>query len=89
MSERIAAVFENGIFRPEMPVPMLDGQRVSLNVEPSVPAADDLGDVIDLLDTEYMQACEGKLIAAPSLEEVRKTLSPISGSLADRIAQDR
>ena len=40
MSQRIDAIFVNGVFRPETPVDVTDGQRVSLNIEPlSTPAA--------------------------------------------------
>jgi predicted DNA-binding antitoxin AbrB/MazE fold protein len=33
MSERIDAVFENGVFRPEVPVNIPNGERVSLDME--------------------------------------------------------
>jgi predicted DNA-binding antitoxin AbrB/MazE fold protein len=33
MSERIDAIFENGVFRPEVPVNIPNGERVSLDVE--------------------------------------------------------
>ena len=33
MSHRIDAIFENGVFRPEVPVNIPNGERVSLDVE--------------------------------------------------------
>jgi predicted DNA-binding antitoxin AbrB/MazE fold protein len=33
MSERIDAIFENGVFRPEVPVNIPNGERVLLDVE--------------------------------------------------------
>ncbi len=33
MSHRIDAIFENGVFRPEVPVNIPNGERVSLDIE--------------------------------------------------------
>jgi predicted DNA-binding antitoxin AbrB/MazE fold protein len=89
MSERIEAVFENGIFRPQVPVTIAEGQRVSLNVEAHPAAADDLSDVQDLLDHEFMESCRKQRAGEPSLEDVRRMLSGFDGSLADRISDER
>ena len=89
MSLRIDAIFENGVFRPEVPVNMANGQRVSLNVETSAIPPNDLQDVADLLDAELLDSCRRNGVDAPSLEEVRCVLSVFEGSLADRIAEDR
>ena len=89
MSQRIDAVFENGIFRPEAPVDIANGERVSLNVELKTAPVDDLGDVSDLLDTEFMESCRQHAGHAPLLEEVQKVLSVFHGSLADRISEER
>lgn len=89
MSQRIDAIFENGVFRPEVPVNIANGERVSLDVECKPARPDDLSDVADLLDTEFMASCRRKGRSAPSLEEVRRVLSVFDGSLADRIAAER
>lgn len=89
MNQRIDAIFENGVFRPETPVNIADGQRVSLDVEPKMVAGDELHDVRDLLDREFMESCRERAGGAPSLEEVRKVLSAFKGSLADRISEER
>lgn len=89
MSQRIDAIFENGVFRPEVPVNIPNGERVSLEVQVPVARADDLGDVQDLMDVDFMEGCRQNAKHAPSLEEVRKLLSVFEGSLADRIAQER
>ena len=89
MTLRIDAIFENGIFRPEVPVNIANGERVSLDIESKSGSADDLHDVRDLLDTEFMDSCRQKRGTAPSLEEVRKLLSAFEGSLAHRIADER
>ena len=89
MVERIDAVFENGVFRPEVPVSIANGERVSLSVESRSAASDDLSDVGDLLDVEFMESCRQRAGNAPSLDEVRKMLSAFDGSLADRISEER
>lgn len=89
MNHRIDAIFENGTFRPEVPVNIPNGQRVSLSVEPKCARQDDLNDVDDLLDTEFMESCRRQTTATPSLEDVRKALSAFRGSLANRMVEER
>lgn len=89
MIQRINATFEDGVFRPEAPVSIADGQRVSLSVESKDRPVDDLSDVADLLDAEFMESCRRRAGRAPSLEEMRQVLSAFQGSLADRIADER
>jgi len=89
MSQRIDAIFENGVFRPETPVNIANGERVSLNIESKSIPTEDLSDVEDLLDVEFMESCRQRSGHAPSLEEVRKVLSVFEGSLADRISEER
>jgi predicted DNA-binding antitoxin AbrB/MazE fold protein len=86
---RIDAIFENGVFRPEVPVNIANGERVSLDVESNPGPADDLHDVGDLLDKEFMESCRQNTGPVPSLEEVRKLLSVFDGSLSQRIADER
>jgi predicted DNA-binding antitoxin AbrB/MazE fold protein len=89
MSQRIDAIFENGVFRPEVAVNIPDGERVLLHVESKGPVRDDLSDIADVLDIEYTEACRRRRGTAPSLEEVRRILSKFTGSLADRISEER
>ncbi len=89
MNRRINAIFDQGVFRPEEPVDIANGQRVSLEVESQSAPTEDLSDVGDLLDVEFMESCRQKAGHAPSLEEVRKVLSAFKGSLADRISEER
>jgi len=89
MSERIDAIFENGAFWPEVPVSIPDGERVSLDVKVQATRADDLSDVNDLLDVEFMESCRQHAKLVPSLEELRRALSAFEGSVADRISQER
>ena len=89
MSQRIDAIFENGVFRPQVPVNLANGERVFLDVQPQLTPVDDLNNVRDLLDVEFMESCRQNAKHAPSMEEVRSLLSAFDGSLADRICQER
>ena len=89
MSQRIAAVFQNGVFRPELPVNLDDGERVLLSVETQNTADDDLADVRDLLDQELMASCRGRGENVPTLEYVESVLSTCAGSMDDRVAEER
>jgi predicted DNA-binding antitoxin AbrB/MazE fold protein len=89
MNERIDAIFENGVFRPEVPVNITNGERVSLDVQRRKASTNDLGDVLDLLDMELVASCRQNAEPIPSLEEVQSVLSAFEGSLADRICQER
>jgi predicted DNA-binding antitoxin AbrB/MazE fold protein len=89
MIQHIDAVFENGVFRPEVPLAIQNGQRVSLNIELKSALPDDLADVVDLLDTAYMESCHQHSLHVPSLEEVRTVLSAFQGSLAEQISEER
>ena len=89
MSQRIDAVFENGVFRPESPVNIANGQRVSLKIESKSSGTDDLDDMKDLLDVEFMDSCRRHAGDAVSFEEVKRVLSAFKGSLADRISEER
>lgn len=88
MNEWVDAVFENGAFHPQVPVNLAEGQRVSLRFQTNA-AADDLADVRDLLDLEFIQTCKKRFTVAPSLEEVQAILSSFQGSLADLISEER
>ncbi len=89
MSQHVDAIYENGVFRPQRPVQIANGERVSLTINPSHSAADDLADIADLLDTDFVEACRSRVGKTLSLEEVRRTLSAFTGSLSDRICEER
>jgi predicted DNA-binding antitoxin AbrB/MazE fold protein len=83
MTRRVTAVYENGILRPLEPLPLKEHQRVTVTVF-------DLAE--RWLDQEYMESVRKDVAAmgpAPSLEEVRRALSKISGNLSDDIRAER
>jgi predicted DNA-binding antitoxin AbrB/MazE fold protein len=89
MIQRVDAVFENGVFRPEEPVHIANGERVSLNFEAKKSSIDDLSDVRDLLDEEFVEVCRERSANAPSLTDIQTILSVYKGSLADMIFEER
>jgi len=89
MSERIDAIYQDGVFHPDVPVSVPDGERVSLEVGSTIGVPDDLRDVADLLDVECIADCQRRANGAPSLEEVRRGLSSVPGSLSDLIIAER
>lgn len=89
MSHQFAAIFENGVLRPEQPLDLANGQRVTVTIREVTTSDEDLSDIADLLDTEFMDECRANASDAPSLEEVQKILSAYQGSLSDLVIQDR
>ena len=88
MNRAIEAIYENGVFRPQEPVHIANGERVSLIVS-SRPDTTDLSDVADLLDDAYIESCNERSRNTPLLDEVRKSLSGFGGSLSEFICQER
>jgi predicted DNA-binding antitoxin AbrB/MazE fold protein len=88
MSQRIDAIYVNGIFQPQSPVDLVNGQHVSLNIESS-PPVDDWDDLKDMLDHEFMAACRLQPKPVHTLAEVRQILSAYPGSLAEMISAER
>lgn len=89
MSQRIPAIYLDGVFRPDSPVDLADGNRVVLNVEPCELKQAGLEGVEDLLDGEYTAACGRRAGDAPTLSEVQQLLGVYQGSLSEGIAAER
>ena len=89
MNRRINAIFEHGVFRPEEPVAIADGEHVSLSIRSRPSASSELSDVADLLDMGFMESCRQRSGDAPPLDQVRQVLGAFNGSLAERICAER
>lgn len=84
MTRTLAAVYENGVLRPLEPLLLKDKQRVTVTLEDSV------NDPADAwIDHEYYAALDASKEPEPSLDEVRKALSTISGNLSDAVRAER
>jgi predicted DNA-binding antitoxin AbrB/MazE fold protein len=83
MTKSIAAVYENGAFRPLEPVSCHENERVFLTVETAAASEE------DLFDREFHTYCDTQADDSVSLEAVRQALAKIPGSLTDDIRAER
>ena len=80
MTKRVEAIYENGVLRPLEPVNLPEHYRVTVTLnEPEE----------DWLDTEFMDSCAAEVKERVGLEEVRRILSKVPGSLAEAIVAER
>jgi predicted DNA-binding antitoxin AbrB/MazE fold protein len=78
MKKSVEAIYENGVFRPLEPVDLPEHQRVQVTVT----------DEDEWLDRDYIQWAASQVQGTVSLDDVRKALAKIPGSLtADFIAE--
>jgi predicted DNA-binding antitoxin AbrB/MazE fold protein len=87
MPLRVDAIYENGVLRPLQPLDLKEHERVLVSV---VKTATALGR--SSLAVEYIENVKRELQdaePAPGLEEVRRRLAKIDGSMASEIVADR
>ena len=78
MKKSVEAIYEDGVFRPLEPVDLPEHQRIHVTV----------ADEDEWLDRDYIQWAASQVQETVSLDDVRKALTKISGSLtADFIAE--
>lgn len=84
MALQVDAVYENGVLRPLQPLDLEEHERVVVSVEKASAEPDGL-------DVEYINRIKTELgdEPAPGLEEVRRRLSKIPGSMAEVIIAER
>lgn len=87
MSVQVDAVYENGILKPLQPLALAENEHVVVTItraaNPFPP---------DQLDTECVEGLRRKLVGAepaPGLDEVRRRLSKIPGSMAVDFTAER
>ena len=84
MERTVAAVYENGVLRPLEPLDLPEHQQVQVTVlEPPSPADH------DVLDTDYIRAVEKMDLPDVSLDEVRRALSGIPGTMTADFIEER
>jgi predicted DNA-binding antitoxin AbrB/MazE fold protein len=83
MHQKFEVVYENGVLRPLAPLPsaIREHQRLTVIVEGS--------DLAARLDSECVAAAARDGSSAATLDDVRRILSKVSGSLADVVAAER
>ena len=81
MNRTIEAIYENGVLRPLEPLDLEEQEHVSVTI------SDDIEEP-EWLDVEFLREIADEADDSISLEEVRKAMSKIPGSLtADCIAE--
>jgi predicted DNA-binding antitoxin AbrB/MazE fold protein len=81
MIQQLEAVWQGGVLRPLQPLDWQENQKGSLTVQAT---ADE-----ELLDTEYIRYCEANADYSITLEEVRKALASIPGSMTGDFIEGR
>ena len=86
MDMQVDAVYENGVLKPLQPLDLLENEHVLVTVIKTTPTPDSME-----LDIAYLESLRSELQnagPAPGLEEVRRRLSKIPGSMtADFMAE--
>ena len=84
MHQPIEVIYENGVFRPLGPLPeeLREHQRYTVTVAPA-------GDREARLDAACVAAATRDANPAVSLEDVRKVLAKVTGTLAEAVAAER
>jgi predicted DNA-binding antitoxin AbrB/MazE fold protein len=83
MDQSIEAIYEDGVLKPLVPLPLEEHQRVALTL--SLPQAEDRG----WLDVELLAQAEAHADDGVTLEMVRSALASLSGKLSDTVIEDR
>ena len=83
MEKTVQAVYENGVLRPLEPVPLKDQQEVTVTIsdQGNIPCDHPL-----LASSDEWASSAGDDI---SLDEVRRALSTIRGSLSETVIKER
>jgi predicted DNA-binding antitoxin AbrB/MazE fold protein len=79
---QVDAVYENGVLRPVQPLDLTEHERVTVDSYPMAPR----------LDLDFVEDIRRKLQnagPAPGLEEVRRRLSKIPGSMTEDFIAER
>jgi predicted DNA-binding antitoxin AbrB/MazE fold protein len=87
MPLQVDAVYENGMLRPLQPLDLSEHEHVIVSIVKCTPAPGR-----SRLDAEYIDRIKRELPdaeAAPGLEEVRRRLAKIPGSMAAEIVAER
>jgi predicted DNA-binding antitoxin AbrB/MazE fold protein len=84
MPLQVDAVYENGVLRPLQPLDLREHELVVVSVTKTPPAPSRSS-----LAVEYIDKIKQEAEAAPGLEEVRRRLAKIPGSMAAEIVAER
>jgi predicted DNA-binding antitoxin AbrB/MazE fold protein len=87
MEMQVDAVYENGVLKPLQPLGLAEHEHVSVTVIKAAPAPGS-----PQLDIAYLESLQTELLhagPAPGIEEVRRRLSRIPGSMTGDFIAER
>jgi len=79
MEKRLQAVYKDGVLQPLEALELEDKQQVTVTITDATPVGEDVAGYFS--PEEWAEASREDI----SLDEVRRALSPISGSLSDAV----
>ena len=82
MSKTVPAIYERGLLRPLEPLDLEEHQRVTVTIA-ATPAGD------EVIDSEYHRHLKEADLPEVSLDEVRRRLAKIPGSLTEDFTAER
>ena len=85
MTLRVEAIYQDGVLRPLEPVDLNESQHVTLLISETATGPSQL-------DRELVERARAEVAAmqhVPTIEEVRRVLSKIPGSLVDDVLAER
>jgi predicted DNA-binding antitoxin AbrB/MazE fold protein len=85
MPLQVEAIYENGVLRPLQPLDLREHEHVIVSVSEAAPGKSALA--VEFIERIKREAQEDG--PAPGLEEVRRRMAKISGSLSADIIADR
>jgi predicted DNA-binding antitoxin AbrB/MazE fold protein len=83
MEKTVQAVYENGVLHPLEPLPLQERQQVTLTVHDTIGPSSDSSLLVS--PEEWSAAARDDI----DIEDVRRALSTIQGSLSDTIIEER
>jgi predicted DNA-binding antitoxin AbrB/MazE fold protein len=83
MERRLQAVYKNGVLEPLETLPLEERQRVTVTITDPGPIGQDVAGYFS--PEEWAQAAQDTI----TLDEVRRALATISGSLSDAVIAQR
>ncbi len=84
---QVEAVYQNGVLKPLQPLDLAENERVVVRITQEAN-----GTSTDQLDADFVQGLRRRLagaVPAPGLEEVRRRLSKIPGSMTKDFIAER
>ncbi len=81
MTQSLQAIYEKGVLRPLEPLSLKEHQQVTVTVSDSENG--------DWLDASFLHYLEQQADESVSLEQVRKALGQIPGSMVDDFRKER